>query len=98
MNPVDACLTYGPLVALAVAALKRLGPLGRFVQRYPKALAFVLSGIAIVANGKGSVGDWQTFVQCVLTTYGLSVGTHETVLDPVAKSIGTPWAPTKPGP
>lgn len=90
----ECAVKYGPLLALAVAILKRMGPVGAWIQRNPKLVAFVLASAlgAVQAGVAGhlpaSTTEWLAFAQCVTASYTGAVATHETVLDPISKATG----------
>lgn len=86
----QACVVYGPLVAVVVATLKRLGYVGRFIARNAKSIAAIASVVVTAATvGALPVGaaGWQAFGLCVAVTFAGGVTTHE-VLDHVGKGIG----------
>ena len=86
-----ACVVYGPLVAAVVAALKRLGFVGRFLARHAPTVAAVASVVVTaVTVGALPVGQiaWQQFALCVAVTFAGAVATHEVVDANVGKKLG----------
>lgn len=88
----QACVVWGPVVAATVAALKRLGYVGRFIARNAKAIAAIAS-VVVTAVTAGvlpvGVDAWQQFGLCVAITFAGGVATHE-MLDHVGKGLGMP--------
>lgn len=88
-----ACVIYGPAVALVVAALKRMGIVGRFIAKSPKLVATVGSGLLAAAHLGAIPQDaaaWQQIALCAALTLSGAIGTHEVALDPLAKLLGLP--------
>ena len=86
-----ACVIYGPLVAAVVAALKRLGFVGRFLARHAQSVAAIASvAVTAVTVGVFPVGQvaWQQFALCVAVTFAGAVATHEVVDANVGKKLG----------
>lgn len=80
MQPTDLCLTYAPIITLAVWLLKRLPVIGS----KPKWIAFALS-LALNTLGTsalhGAAVPLTELAKCVLTSGGLGIAAHETFLD-----------------
>ncbi len=93
----DICLVYGPVIAAAVALLKRLPWIGAAIARNPKLVAGL---VAVLANGASlgiipvSAAQWTQLAACVATSFAGAVATHEAVLDPASKAIGIAGART----
>lgn len=86
----EACIVYGPLIAIVVAALKRIPWLGGLFARNAKVVAFLASSVlSLVTSGAipASAAQWAVFATCVGTVFAGSVATHE-VIDPLGKSLG----------
>lgn len=91
----EACVAYGPLVAVVVAALKRIPWLGSLLARNAKFVAVLASAFAsLAASGTvpQSAADWAAFATCVATVFAGAVATHEVALDPLAKAFNLPDA------
>lgn len=86
----DACITYGPLIAVVVATLKRIPWLGGMIARNAKLVAMLASTVLSLVTAGAipvSAAQWATFAACVGTVFAGSVATHE-VIDPLGKSLG----------
>lgn len=83
---MDVCIAYAPLVAMAVALLKRIP----FIGSKPKTVALVLSGLAVMVPAfvKGT-GTVEALIPCVLQLLAGTIATHEIVLKPVGKALST---------
>lgn len=72
------CLIAGPVIAIAVSAMKRLS----FVAAHPKIVAAILSIIIGLTNTLTAGGlDWPMLAECILIPFAAAVATYE-----VAKS------------
>lgn len=92
MSPLDSCLAYAPLIALAVAVLKKLPWIGQAVARNAKLTASTLSLLSVATAmlphtaGFGGV-DWVAFGSCVVVQFAGAVATHEVVIAPAIAAV-----------
>jgi len=87
----EACVAYGPLVAVVVATLKRIPWIGARLARNAKVVAVLASALASLAAAgtvPQSAAEWAAFATCVATVFAGAVATHEVALDPLAKALG----------
>jgi hypothetical protein len=84
------CALLGPIISFATAGLKRIP----FVANNPKLVALIFSvllnaGTAFYGYFHGGAAlPLGTILTCVLSSFGVSVATHEVVTKPIAAALG----------
>lgn len=92
------CLILGPIISFVTSGLKRIP----YVKDHPKVIALVLSvlyqsGQAVYSyvHPDAPALDLGAFISCVLSSFGVAVGTHE-VIQPISNALGLSDASKKP--
>lgn len=90
-----SCLILGPIISFIVSPLKNIP----WVKNNPKTLALILSAAynaavaawSVVHNGQSfDPGSLGAILTCVLTSFGVSVATHEVVTQPLSDMLVKP--------
>lgn len=85
MDPI--CLIAGPIISFVTSAVKKIPWIGANPKKFAGILATITGVATGLMVGHPSGPTVQHIVQCILTNFGLSVATYETVTKAVGGAV-----------
>lgn len=81
------CEALGPLIALAVSALKRAPAVGAWIEAHAKLVAAALSAVATFVEHGWQLTEPLQLAVCILRSLAAAIATYEVVLKPVGRAL-----------